>query len=110
MDTAPFLVEIENPEPGTTRLTLSGDFDYTTSGDLATLSPTLMNSDLRTLEIDLTGVSFIDSSGLATLIHLYHAAEEHPAEMRFVGMTPYIAHLFEVTALDLVFNLPTSAT
>ncbi len=110
MDTAPFLIEFESPDPGVTRLTLSGDFDYTTSGDLATLTPTLMNNGLRVLEIDLSGVTFIDSSGLAALIHLYHAAEEHPAEMRFVGMTPYIAHLFEVTALDLVFNLPTSAT
>ncbi|GAB1821236.1 STAS domain-containing protein [Herbidospora sp. RD11066] len=110
MDTAPFLVETEHPEPGTTRLILSGDFDYTTSGDLAALTPGLMNGGLKVIELDLTGVTFIDSSGLATLIHLYHAAEEHPAEMRFVGMTPYIAHLFEVTALDLVFNLPTSAT
>ncbi|WP_062346610.1 STAS domain-containing protein [Herbidospora yilanensis] len=109
MDTAPFLIEIENPEPGTTRLTLSGDFDYTTSADLATMTPTLMSRGLSVLEVDLTGVTFIDSSGLATLIHLYDAAEEHPAEMRFVGMTPYIVHLFEVTALDQVFNLPTSA-
>ncbi|GLX98860.1 STAS domain-containing protein [Herbidospora sp. NBRC 101105] len=109
METAPFLIEIENPEPDTTRLTLSGDFDYTTSGELAALTPTLMSRGLKVLEVDLNGVTFIDSSGLATLIHLFHAAEEVPAEMRFVGMTPYIAHLFEVTALDQVFNLPTSA-
>ncbi|NAS26697.1 STAS domain-containing protein [Herbidospora sp. NEAU-GS84] len=109
METAPFLVEIDNPEPDTTRLTLSGDFDYTTSGELAALTPTLMSRGLKVLEVDLNGVTFIDSSGLATLIHLFHAAEEVPAEMRFVGMTPYIAHLFEVTALDQVFNLPTSA-
>ncbi|MBN6055723.1 STAS domain-containing protein, partial [Nonomuraea sp. RK-328] len=103
LDKNPLRVEVATPDPMTVRLALSGDLDYGTVSELAALP---LDHGVRRLDVDLSGLSFIDSSGLAALIRLYHQAERADAVLRVVAVTPYLRNVLRMTALDRLFSLP----
>ncbi|GHE26294.1 hypothetical protein GCM10017673_30020 [Streptosporangium violaceochromogenes] len=106
LEKTPFRTEVRSTVPGITLLVLSGDLDYDTASELSTLAEGLFSGDVRHLELDLSGLDFVDSSGVAALINVYNAARDRDAAMRIVALTSYLRHMFRVTALDQVFDLP----
>ncbi|MEV0587227.1 STAS domain-containing protein [Nonomuraea sp. NPDC050310] len=96
-------IEVGNPDTTTVRLALSGDLDFTSVSELSDLT---LADGLHRLDVDLSGLDFIDSSGLAALIRLYHQAEEAHAVFQVTALTPYLRHLLHTTALDRLFRLP----
>ncbi|HEY2719409.1 MAG TPA: STAS domain-containing protein, partial [Solirubrobacteraceae bacterium] len=58
------------------RLTLSGELDIATVPRLEAAVDATLTGDLRTLTIDLSGLSFVDSSGLRMFIVLDQRASE----------------------------------
>ncbi|MEU3169543.1 STAS domain-containing protein [Streptosporangium sp. NPDC006930] len=105
-DKTPFRTEVRTTAPDTTLLVLSGDLDYDTAPELFGFARELLSGQVRNLDLDLSGLEFIDSSGVAALINVYNSAGEHDITMRIVALTPYLRHLLRVTALDRVFRLP----
>ena len=56
------------------------------------------------LVIDLLGVSYLDMSGLATLLEALEAAHRHSVMLRVLGITGQSRMLAEVAELDKVFQ------
>lgn len=54
--------------------------------------------------IDLSAVTHIDSSGVATLIEALKIARRQKAEMRLVGLPDRLRRLFEITGIASLFN------
>jgi anti-sigma B factor antagonist len=54
--------------------------------------------------IDLSGVSYVDMSGLATLLEALKAARRRSATLRVVGMTGQSRMLAEIAELDKIFR------
>ena len=54
--------------------------------------------------IDLSGVTHIDSSGVATLIEALKIARAHKTEMRLRGIEDRLLRLFEITGILALFN------
>ncbi|WP_049563343.1 STAS domain-containing protein [Nonomuraea sp. SBT364] len=98
----PLTVDVVSRDATTTRVALSGDLDYDSAPELAELS----DGDWRRLDLDLSGVTFVDSSGLAALVRLWQRAGDAGAELRLVAVTPYLRGLLRMTALDRLFGLP----
>lgn len=59
----------------------------------------------RGLELDLSGVSFIDSTGLATLVGLYKKTNAAGGTMSITGVQDQVYVIFEITHLHLVLPL-----
>ena len=57
------------------------------------------------LELDLSGVSFIDSTGLATLVGLYKEASAAGGDMSITGVQDQVYVIFEITHLHQVLPL-----
>lgn len=57
------------------------------------------------LVVDLTGVSYMDSSGLATLVEGLQAIEKRGGRLVLCGMQPIVREVFELTHLDSVFHI-----
>ncbi len=55
--------------------------------------------------IDLGEVSYIDSSGLGTLVALYTSARNSGGEIRLAGLHPRAKELLQVTRLVTVFEV-----
>jgi len=58
----------------------------------------------RTVSIDLSGVTHIDSSGVATLIEALKIARNCKTELRLQGLRDRLNHLFEATGILSLFN------
>lgn len=106
LEKTPLRIEVRRTPSDATLLVLSGDLDYDTAAELLTLAEGLSRRDVRHLELDLSGLNFVDSSGVAALINVYNAARDHGVAMRIVALTSYLRHMFRVTALDQIFDLP----
>jgi len=54
--------------------------------------------------IDLSGVSYLDMSGLATLLEALKAAREHSVKLRVTGISGKARTLAEIAHLDKIFR------
>ena len=58
----------------------------------------------QVVTVDLSGVSYLDTSGLATLLEALQLARRHSATLRVLGMTGQSRMLAEIAELDKVFQ------
>ena len=58
----------------------------------------------RTVCIDLSGVTHIDSSGVATLLEALRIARNCKTELRLQGLHDHLHRLFEATGILSLFN------
>jgi anti-sigma B factor antagonist len=73
----------------------------------AILRDTLKKLILQHNEIvlNLSGVSYIDSGGLGTLVALYTTAANHGGSLKLAGLTQRVGDLLQVTKLVTVFEV-----
>jgi anti-anti-sigma factor len=56
-------------------------------------------ADAQTLVVDLTGVTFLDSSGLGVLVRTSNKLEDHGGVIRLVVNHPQVLKVLEITGL-----------
>ena len=64
----------------------------------------LQSRDLRTLNIDLSAVTHMDSSGVATLIEALKIARGRKTHLKLQGLHDRLHRLFDATGLLSLFN------
>lgn len=83
-----------------------GELDaFTAPGLRAELTQLFETREPRLLVIDLSGVTFLDSTALGVLIGAFKRARERDGELRVVKPSPIVSRIFEITALDSVLPL-----
>lgn len=60
--------------------------------------------DLAEVVIDLSAVTFFDSSGLGVLVHLRERCRWHPARLRIRNAPAQVAKLLQLTGLAAAFD------
>jgi anti-anti-sigma factor len=82
-------------------LTITGEVDAHTCGRLKAALDELLGSagDAPDLVVDMTGVTFLDSSGLRVLIGAYKEAEERGGRLRLRSPSDGVVRLLEITGL-----------
>jgi len=55
--------------------------------------------------LDLAGVGYMDSSGVASLVKLLARVRRDGVELKLAGLTPRVRSVFEITRLDTVFDI-----
>jgi anti-sigma B factor antagonist len=85
---------------------LSGRVDVDSSPDLRDRLRTLFSEEAlpKTVIVDLTGVSYIETSGVATLIETLRIARHHETTFRLQGLSGAVLRLFEVTGVLALFG------
>ena len=87
-------------------LTLAGDFDMHTVQSVAQPVEDLLQDPPHDLVVDLTGVEFIDSSGIALLVKVYtRVVREGEGTMRVERTSPVARRLLEVCGLLETFGI-----
>jgi anti-anti-sigma factor len=74
------------------------------TGFVEALHPLVAESGAR-LAIDLSGVEWLDSTGLTSLINVATRARLSQARVVFVAPTPFVTGVLEVTNLDKWFEI-----
>jgi anti-sigma B factor antagonist len=66
----------------------------------ATVKPLLTES--KTVVLDLTNVSYMDSSGLGAVVSLYISAKAAKSELKLVNLTERLKEIFSITRVGQV--------
>lgn len=89
---------------GSTVVRAVGEVDLSATEDLAAaVRPCLANG--ASVELDLSEVAFIDSSGLGTLVQLLKEAARNGGSLTLTGVSASTYRLLEVTGLAKVFDV-----
>ncbi len=88
----------------------SGRIDVDSSPDLRDRLRTLLSEGAlpQSIIVDLAGVSYIETSGIATLIEALRIARHHQVELRLQGLSGAVLRLFQVTGVLALFDASNS--
>jgi anti-sigma B factor antagonist len=86
-------------------VTVSGEIDIATYGQLRSMLLTAVDAGPGTVIVDMTGVEWIDSTGLGTLVGALKRAREKHGTVMVAGAPGRIAKHFQVTGLSKVFGM-----
>jgi anti-sigma B factor antagonist len=102
---APFTVEHAIID-GRDRITVAGELDAFTASDLRTA---LAGTDGTAVELDLGGVSFIDSSGLAMVVESHQRLEADARRLVIVERSAIVQRLLDLSGLTSRLDLDPTA-
>ena len=85
---------------------LNGRTTVDSSPDLRDRLRTLLSEEglPETIVVDLAGVSYIETSGIATMIEALRIARHHQINFRLQGLSGAVLRLFEVTGVLALFE------
>jgi len=98
--------DVEVTPSSVLHVALSGEFDIARTLELrdAVLTPL---ADQSAVVVDLSGVTFFDSTSLRSLLEVRKALLARGATITLTNPHPNIARLFRITGTDAVFGLGT---
>jgi len=86
-------------------LAVDGEVDVYSAPELKDRIGELIQSGQTTLIVDLSGVAFLDSTGLGALVEARSATDEAGGSLPIVCSQERILKLFTITGLDGVFSI-----
>lgn len=91
---------------GCTTLVVSGEVDVEGSDKISTMGVTALQSRERLpLKVDLSAVTFLDSTGLGALIHLRNATNHEPGALQLINPSEPVRRILALTRLTDVFTI-----
>ena len=82
-----------------------GDIDLSHSVEFQHDLLLLIDQKPQRLIVDLTGVPYMDSSGVASLVKVLSRARKAGTDLTLMGLSPRVKSLFQITRLDGVFHI-----
>jgi anti-sigma B factor antagonist len=76
-----------------------GEIDAQSAGLLRSAARAAVDGGARHIELELAGVSFLDSSGLRTLSEVRDAASERGATLRIVSLSLPVRRILEISGV-----------
>ncbi|MGC4804672.1 STAS domain-containing protein [Micromonospora sp. DT233] len=88
------------------RLAVTGEIDLATSGELtAALADALEGPPLAALEVDFSGVRFLDSSGILALLRAHGRAARQGCRLTVTDVQPTVRRVLEITGVLATLGL-----
>jgi anti-sigma B factor antagonist len=84
-------------------LPLKGEIDLHVSPRIESLLGSIITGRPEHVVVDFSGVTFIDSSGLAVLIKAMQDVKEYGGKLTLAGINNNVRAIFEMACLDQVF-------
>lgn len=84
---------------------VEGDVDLNSSRSLQTQLRESIGSGPDKLIVDLAGVPYMDSSGVATLVEAMQLARKKNTRLVLCAMSDKVQSIFEIARLDKVFTI-----
>lgn len=95
-------------EQGASILQLNGEIDLHASPKLRAELHSLVDARTPALVADFSGVQYIDSSGLATLVEYVRDSKPYGGKIALFGLQPKVKMVFELVRLNELFTIADS--
>jgi anti-sigma B factor antagonist len=86
-------------------LSLEGEIDLHVSPRVAISLRQMISKNPKQLVVDLSRVTYLDSSGLAVLIEAMQNVEQYGGKFAIVGVQETVRSIFDIARLDQVFRI-----
>ncbi len=100
-----------NPELNLETVRTSEELTVRCTGRITSASSALLQTTVRPLlsetklvVLDLTNVTYMDSSGLGAIVGLYVSAKRQKCELKLINLSQRLQELFRITKLAAVFE------
>lgn len=90
---------------GMTVCHVDGEININSSPELKRSFDKLIAKKTPKLVINLSKVTYVDSSGLATLVEILKNMRAYGGRMRLTNLTAKVKSLFEITKLEKLFDI-----
>jgi anti-anti-sigma factor len=87
------------PDSSGVRIRLDGELDLATAPELDRLLDELARHGHSRLLVDLTGLKFMDSTGLASIVRALRTADDNGHRLSVRRGSPQVQRLFELTGI-----------
>jgi anti-anti-sigma factor len=94
----------EADNDGTRRVIVRGELDVATAHSVGDRLTTLLGQHRR-IDLDLSGLSFIDSTGLGVLVQVTELAEQNGADLTIGAVSGNVLRVVKLTGLVERLNL-----
>jgi anti-sigma B factor antagonist len=88
-----------------TSLVIRGSLDINSAPQLAEEIDKLVLAKVKRVNVDLSALDLIDSSGVAALVKLYKGVRGHGGHVEMRGARDQPLAIFKLLRMDKVFNL-----
>ncbi|GGW09510.1 anti-sigma factor antagonist [Streptomyces capoamus] len=95
-------VRVRTTAPGRRLVTVTGHVDLHTAHRLADAVQPLVDGGHDMVLVDLSGVTFLDSTGLTCLITAHRTARSTGARLALVAPSPPVLRMLQITGVDQV--------
>ena len=95
-------VDLKN---GLTVCSVDGEIDINSSPDIKKAFDKVLSKKTPRIVINLSRVTYVDSSGLATLVEILKNMKAYGGKLRLANLSPKIKSLFEITKLEKLFEI-----
>jgi anti-sigma B factor antagonist len=86
-------------------ISAKGDVDLDSSPKLRAIIVESIESKLTPIVVNLTEVTYIDSSGVATLVEGFQLCNKYQGKFRLAGISERVAEVLHLARLDQVFDI-----
>ena len=86
-------------------LPLEGELDLHVSPTVVASLNMMIEKKPKRLVVDLSGVTYIDSAGLAAFIQEMQKVEAYGGKFALAGLQETVRSIFEISRLDQVFQI-----
>jgi anti-anti-sigma factor len=91
-------------------LTLTGELDYASAQHLRAAITAALTGKADTIIVSLAGVTFVDSTGIGTLVVARRICNDMRATLRVSDANPFITRLFDVVGVSEALGLPPTSS
>lgn len=95
----------EERNNGIAVLALTGEININSSPELRKKFAAIIEANEKKILVDFSGVSYLDSSGLATLIEILQRLKKIGGKLRFCSISQKVKNVFEITKLINLFEI-----
>jgi len=84
---------------------IDGEIDINTAPEIKKHFEKVLSKKAPKIVINFSKVTYVDSSGLATLVEILKSMRIYGGKMRLSNLSPKIKSLFEITKLEKLFDI-----
>lgn len=103
MAKADVLITKQQPLADGVMVSISGEIDFSRSPELRSELLAVLGGKPGRLVLDLSGVPYMDSSGVATLVEALQVQRKAKSKLVLCGLQPKVRGIFEIARLNMVF-------
>jgi anti-sigma B factor antagonist len=84
---------------------VDGEIDINTAPEIKKAFDKLISKKEPKIVVNFSRVTYVDSSGLATLVEILKNMKAYGGRMKLTNLSPKIKSLFEITKLERLFEI-----